>query len=459
MIYIDFARSFDPKTKIKEEGIMAKENPPLKIISLESENFKRLRAISIKPDGNMVTISGRNEQGKTSVLDSIWAALAGADALKDTPQPIRKGEKAARVRVDLGDLVVTRAWTEKGTYLKVENADGMEYKSPQALLDRFLGKLSFDPLAFSSMKSREQRETLLGLLQISLDLDEWARERQEAYDQRTILNRKVKEYEAQIAGLPEVPGGTPDEEVSAATVLEEQAAAQKVKEENDARRRELKDGKESLVGLDLENERALSLIVRLKKELEEAILHQKSIANKLTFGNKNVQGWEKEVAKLIDPDLTGFAAKLAEVETTNRQVRVKQQKEKFTKEMAQYDEAIMGHNQRITELDQAKVQALQAATFPIDGLAFDDEGVTYKGIPFSQCSAAERLRVSLAMAMALNPTIRVLRITDGSLLDNDNLRVVQEMVEAKGYQLWIEKVANDGGVGIVIEDGMVKEVE
>ena len=115
--------------------------------------------------------------------------------------------------------------------------------------------------------------------------------------------------------------------------------------------------------------------------------------------------------------------------------------------------------QRLASLDQTKVTALQAATFPIDGLAFDDDGVTYKGVPFSQCSAAERLRVSLAMAMALNPKIKVLRITDGSLLDKDNLRVIREMVEAQDYQLWIVKVSDGEGVGVIIEDGMVKEVE
>jgi hypothetical protein len=61
------------------------------------------------------------------------------------------------------------------------------------------------------------------------------------------------------------------------------------------------------------------------------------------------------------------------------------------------------------------------------------------------------------MAMALNPKIKVLRITDGSLLDKDNLQVIREMVEAQDYQLWLERVATDGRVGIVIEDGMVLE--
>ena len=98
----------------------------------------------------------------------------------------------------------------------------------------------------------------------------------------------------------------------------------------------------------------------------------------------------------------------------------------------------------------------QKAKFPIKGLAFDDTGVTYNGIPFSQCSTAERLRVSLAMAMAMNPKLKVLRIMDGSLLDSQNMAVIQEMVAANDYQCWIERISENAGCGIYIEDGEVK---
>ena len=79
----------------------------MKIISLEAENYKRLKAIEITPDGNTVVIAGRNAQGKTSVLDAIWAALGGREGNKAS-KPIREGAETAKVRVDLGDIVVTR---------------------------------------------------------------------------------------------------------------------------------------------------------------------------------------------------------------------------------------------------------------------------------------------------------------------------------------------------------------
>ena len=47
----------------------------VKINSLEIENVKRIKAVKIKPEKSGLTvIGGKNNQGKTSVLDSIaWA--------------------------------------------------------------------------------------------------------------------------------------------------------------------------------------------------------------------------------------------------------------------------------------------------------------------------------------------------------------------------------------------------
>lgn len=50
----------------------------MKINKLEIENVKRIRAVKIEPTQNGLTvIGGNNNQGKTSVLDSIAWALGG----------------------------------------------------------------------------------------------------------------------------------------------------------------------------------------------------------------------------------------------------------------------------------------------------------------------------------------------------------------------------------------------
>ena len=58
--------------------------------------------------------------------------------------------------------------------------------------------------------------------------------------------------------------------------------------------------------------------------------------------------------------------------------------------------------------------------------------------------------------MALNPTVRVLRVTDGSLLDSENLELLAELAREHDFQVWVERVDESGTVGVVIEDGQVR---
>ncbi len=57
--------------------------------------------------------------------------------------------------------------------------------------------------------------------------------------------------------------------------------------------------------------------------------------------------------------------------------------------------------------------------------------------------------------MAANPKLRVLRIKDGSLLDEGNLALIGAMAEAGDYQVWIERVEESGTVGVVMHEGTV----
>lgn len=126
-------------------------------------------------------------------------------------------------------------------------------------------------------------------------------------------------------------------------------------------------------------------------------------------------------------------------------------------EKANLREVYEGLTQRLTELGEQKAQALADAKFPVDGLTFDDTGVLYRGVPLSQASSAEQIRVSLAMGMALNPRLRVLMIKDGSLLDEDSMAAIREQVTEGGYQLWLERVGDADQGAVIIEDGQVTQ--
>ena len=161
----------------------------MKIISLQSEDVKRIKAVEIAPGdvAGVVEITGKNGQGKTSVLDSIWWALADAKHVQD--DPIRAGAERAVIRLDLGKLVVTRTIrkTKAGevtTQLRVENEEGARFSKPQEMLDAMVAGLSFDPLAFTRKKPKEQFDALRVFVK-DFDFDANAGRRKSAFEERT----------------------------------------------------------------------------------------------------------------------------------------------------------------------------------------------------------------------------------------------------------------------------------
>lgn len=415
----------------------------LQIVNLQAENYKRVKAVNITPEGNVVFIGGRNAQGKTSVLDAIWAALAGGDASRATQQPIRDGQESAVVRLDLGEYIVTRRWTkdDSGT-LTVESGDGARYSSPQKLLDEVVGARAFDPLAFTRQSARDQVATLVSTVELPFDPAAVERERKGVFDTRTEVKREVMKLEGQLAGFAPVDEALPAEEVSAASVLDEYEEAS----QHNAAIDRLYN---AAAHAQSERENAAKHVSKLEEQLDAA-------RNYLTMAIETEKTTVEKAAASVRKDLATISGRLASVEETNARVRAQQNRAAIAAELSERKQRAAQLTIQLEQIDKRKADALAAAKFPVDGLSFDETGVTYKGIPFSQASAAEQLRVSVALAMAANPTLRVLRILDGSLLDSDSLKIIGELAAVHDYQVWIEIVDESGKVGVVIEDGQVK---
>lgn len=409
----------------------------MKILKLYAENIKKLKVVEITPEGNLVQITGANAQGKSSVLDSIMWALRGA---KDLPSmPVRVGEDRAVVKLDLGEVIVTRKFTaEGGTSLVVEAANGSRFASPQKLLDSLLGTLTFDPLAFTRMPPKQQLETIKGMVKLDVDVDALDQANLADYEKRTEVNRKVKTLEAQFGAfvLPEEVDSLHKVDVAAkvkeleAAISHNQAVGalrdsrQRFQYIHNTRREEANQLREklkkveALIEEEVEQMAGWSLLPELKDTV--APTEQISRANEInTLVNK------RELRAQVNNDLTA----------------AREESEALTQAMAQ----------RLRE----KEEAISRAKMPISGLTFGDGEVMYNGVPFTQVSQAEQLCISTIIAMALNPKLRVIRIQDGSLLDKANLALLGKMAEQGDYQVWIERVESSDPCAIHLREGEV----
>ena len=414
----------------------------LQIVRLTAENYKRLVAVDISPSGNIVTLSGRNAQGKSSVLDAIWAALAGGDASRVTKQPIREGAEAAVVTLDLGDYIVTRRWSKNdaGT-LTVETPptdDGRKqrYASPQALLDGLIGKRAFDPLAFTRQTPAEQVATLVASVDLPFDPAVLDRERAGVFDQRAEVNRAVKQLEGQLAGLAKPDADTPESEVSAADII---AEFEKARAHNEAI--------------------AFTTAARAtaSREVKSLINRIAELTVALESAAAQVRTADTALVMLGDPvDTADISDRLAGVEQTNAEIREGQGYRSVAAQLTIRRQESEKFTAGLSAIDKKKADALAKVKFPVQGLAFDESGVTFNSVPFAQASAAEQLRVSAALAMATDPELRILQVRDGSLLDSASMAVLEELAAEHEYQIFIEVVDESGSLGIVIEDGSVR---
>lgn len=414
------------------------------IISLTAENIKKLRAVEIKPgDKHVVQVTGANGQGKSSVLDAIYFALGGTANLPS--QPIRKGEEKAFVKLDLGEIVVTRKFSAEGTTtLTVEASNGARFPSPQKMLDDLLGTLTFDPLAFMRETPKQQLEILRGLVKLEVDVDALNAKSKEAYELRTSLNREIKALEAQAQAIT-YPPDTPEEPVDVMALVTKLQEAGKVNALLEKRKASRDQAEREITHLEQRAAQMREEQQRLEKEIAKLEADAKALEERL-----------KTAEPLPEPmDTQALQEKVSEASAINRAVEAKNRQSQIVIQLRIKRDASEACTETMDLNAKAVKEAIEKAPMPVQGLTFGEGEVIYNGLPLAQAGDAEQLQISTAIAMSGNPKLKVLRIKDGSLLDEHSLAILESMAEASDYQIWLERVDTSGKVGVVIEDGAV----
>lgn len=442
----------------------------MKIVKLTAENIKRLTAVEISPEGNVVTIGGKNGAGKSSVLDSIAYALGGRKLVP--PQPIRKGQKQASIEVVLDDFIVTRTFhlvpescscfsnphEEDCDFLKLKPAlqstlevrsvkDGTKFSSPQAMLDKLMGKLSFDPIAFMKYPEgmAEQLKEMVGL-----DFSDLEEKRNLVHAQKGSLNKGIAELEMVLGVVPFHPD-IQGEAKDLSKITQRFTEAEKARKEYGALNRSLQDTTGFLAQWTGEHNDSSEKIRVLQGEL--LIMEEK--LEKLGDEKEKL---EKVIAKFNQPESIELITKeLADAQKHNERLRDNKSHLKTKKRWEEVVREVEDKDEALRELQKEKQRRLSRAKYPIKGLKINADGIVeYKGVPVEQASTAEQLRIAVAIGLALNPKLKILLIRDGNALDSDSLREVAQQAAEADAQLWLERVAETkDGVSVMIEEGKV----
>ncbi len=410
----------------------------MKILNLQAENIKRLVAVDITPENNLVQITGKNGQGKSSVLDSIWWALEGAKNIQ--VKPINKDATSGRIRLELGskevEVVVLRTFkkTKDGgftTKLTVTNADGTNFPGgAQTVLNGFLDALTFDPLAFTKMLPKEQFDALKKFVP-GIDFEAIEKENKKDYEYRKEVNRDAKAANIAADGIA-FDAVDKTEWIEVSDLTEEMKKAGEHNSDIEIR----KNNRNNLRRKVQDNH------TQIEKLLEET----KKIEARLDNAGP--------LPELID--VSELIKKIDDASLSNKRLEEFDSKKSQAKKAKLLEEKSDNITTKMNLREKDKQKAIADAELPVRNITFGDGIVLLDGVPFEQGSQAEQIRASMAIAMANNPKLRVILMREGSLLDEDSEEIVRQMAIKNDFDVWQEKVDSSGKVGFVIENGSLK---
>ena len=405
----------------------------VKITQLEIENIKRVKACTLSPEENGLTIiGGKNGQGKTSVLDAIAWTLGGNKFKPSNPYR-ESSVLPPSLHVELSNgLIVERKG--KNSELKVIDPNGN--KSGQQLLNEFIEELALNLPKFMQASEKEKANILLQIIGVGDKLHELETEEQRLYNERYAIGRiadQKKKYAAELAYYPDVP----PEPVSASELIMQQQEILARNGENQKKRN------------------AKEMYARKVKTLEEEL---RVLSAKLEEARAELSVAERDANDLIDESTEELERNISMIEAINIKVRANLDKERAEQEAEaqskEYDELTC----KLNTVRQKKQDLLNNAELPLPELSVEDGELTYKGHKWDCMSGAEQLKVGTAIVRAINPRCGFVLLDKLEQMDTDTLQDFGQWLETEGLQAIATRVSTGDECSIIISDGFVKEL-
>lgn len=409
----------------------------VKINKLEIENVKRVKAVTIEPTSNGLTIlGGNNNQGKTSVLDAIAWALGG-NKYKPS-KPARDGSmNPPTLRLELSNgLIVERKG--KNSDLKVTDPSGQ--KAGQQLLDSFVEELALNLPKFIESSSKDKANTLLQIIGVGDKLWELDRQEERLYNERRTIGQiadQKKKYAAEQPHFPEAP----NELVSIADLIHEQ---QEILARNGENARKRQNREEIRSQLHLSEER----LKQLKEQLaQEEATHEKLMGDYIE-ANKSIED-------LVDESTEEIENSIANIEEINRKVRANLDKEKAEEDAKQYSSQYDQLTKQIQDVRDERTSLLDSADLPLPGLSVEDGELVFEGQKWDNMSGSQQLRVATAIVRKLKPECGFVLLDKLEQMDIPTLTEFGKWLESEGLQAIATRVSSGEECQIIIEDGYV----
>lgn len=405
------------------------------INKLEIENVKRIKAVKVEPSPTGLTvIGGNNNQGKTSVLDSIAWALGG-NRFKPSKAAREGSVVPPSLKITMSNgLIVERKG--KNSSLKVIDPNGN--KGGQQLLDSFVEELAINLPKFMDSTAKEKADILLQIIGVGPQLAELEIKEKQLYDKRHAIG-VIADQKEKFAKEQTYYPDAPKELVSIADLIAEQQEVLAKNGENARKRQNAQQIKTAYEGKLAEDNRLSEQLKAARAELE-TLENDLQIATDLTID-------------LIDESTEEIESNIANIEQINLKVRANLDKGKAEEEARVQREEYNRLSSEIEAVRKNKRDLLSDADLPLEGLSVNDGKLLYLGQEWDNMSGSQQLMVATAIVRKLKPDCGFVLIDKLEQMDQITLNQFGKWLEDEGLQAIATRVSTGDECSIIIEDG------
>lgn len=427
----------------------------MKIRKIEIENFKKIRSLSIDSlDGSSMYIVGKNNIGKSSVIQAIYYAL-GKEKLSN---PITFGEETGKIEIVIKDDIdynIKCILAHDKDRITITSANGATVPNPERFLKSITDNLIFDPFALILMDRKKRTETLkkiLGIDTSSLDL-KYA----EIYQQRkerNILERSLKDrvnkiaYDVTKADTKKIPLGQYKEKITEAKTQAD--TKQLIIYQAEAKKSDIKEIDGKINYLTEKRDRISSEILALRQQIAEKVGQIEAIEateipllqRKKDISNEELTAIEQNISSIKDIDVSQVMADYDKAVKHNDNVDSIIRDIAVVNELSEIKELINTDTEKLNGIISEKQHIISQSLKGEINLSIEEDEIFIDGVKLDpmNMNTAGIIDFGLAINRIMNPELRILRIQNASLLDEENLNEIISKCEAEGYQLFIEKV-------------------
>lgn len=481
------------------------EQKVMKVKHFTMQNVKGVNLFDYEfPLSGTTVLGGKNNQGKTSVLNGMQYAIGG-EAYRPTNYHKDDSLDESMLRMEFSNGIVAQRVGDSAD-LKVYDENGK--LSRQKLLDQFITKFALDLPKFLNGSDKERAEILLKALHLEEQVNKLDDAIASEYEERTIIGR-IRDQKKKAGKEMPFHEGVPEKELSPSDIL---ARMQEVNVRNakiETAKEELAKNNANLVRLveagdkietalskvdgetkslcdkvDADCKAKVAAIEEQIRKLQEsiksatdfAVSHKEQIVksaevNKTALSRQKAEN-DKAVEDLSDKiaaaetkdytleDTSAFQAELDAVEDTNVKVRENLAREKVLKEA---DEHALKYDEKtavIEDLRKQKDALLQGAGLPYPGLSVENKVVTLNGKAWDCMSESMKIRVGCAIVMRINPSCKFMFVDKLEQLDSDSLAELDQFAKDHDIQIIGTRVTtNPDECTIIIKNGYIEGME